>query len=321
MLRTALITGITGQDGSYLAELLLSLGYEVHGVVRPGSSSSRIAHLAGQKLILHPADMTDQPALLRVLDAVRPAEVYHLAACSYVPDSWRSTVATSEVTALGTARLLESIREVDRTIRFCQAGSSQMFGRPDESPQNEATPFRPQSPYAAAKCYAHWLTAAYREEFGIFACGAILYNHESPRRGLQFVTRKITSTAARIRLGQAEKLVLGNLDARRDWGFAGDYVRALWLMLQHDRADDYVIGTGRTHSVRELLELAFSHLGLDYRAYVSRDAALARRSDGAILVGDASKARRILNWQPEVDFAELVRMMVEADLRTCRSAH
>ena len=315
MVRTALITGVTGQDGSYLAEHLLSLGYEVHGLARPDSDTSRIAHLSEQPLIVHHADLTDKTSLLNVIDAVRPREIYNLAAQSFVPDSWTATVQTSDVTALGAARLLECIREVDNQIRFCQAGSSQMFGRVTTSPQNEQTPLCPLTPYAAAKSYAHWVTSAYRDQFGLFASNAILFNHESPRRGRQFVTRKITSTAARIRRGMARQLTMGNLDSQRDWGFAGDYVRAMWLMLQHDRADDYVIGSGTAHSVRELLDLAFSRLGLNYQQYVVVDPQLVRSADDMVLAADTAKARRELGWKPEVDFRELIHMMVDADLK------
>ena len=313
--RRALITGITGQDGSYLAEFLLSRGYEVFGVVRRSSSErfERIEHLTERLTLLH-ADLLDTSSLTRALDAAQPQEVYNLAAQSFVPTSWAEPVLTAEFTAVGVTRLLEALRRVCPEARFYQASSSEMFGKVRESPQKESTPFYPRSPYGVAKAYGHFITVNYRESYGLFACSGILFNHESPRRGLEFVTRKITHTAARIRLGLARELRLGNLDARRDWGFAGDYVRAMWLMLQAPQPEDYVIATGRTHSVEDCCRLAFEHVGLDWRAHVVQDPALLRPAEVEFLLGDASKARRELRWEPEVDFPGLVRMMVDADL-------
>jgi GDPmannose 4,6-dehydratase len=313
--RRALITGITGQDGSYLAEFLLSRGYQVFGVVRRSSSErfERIEHLTERLTLLH-ADLLDTSSLTRALDAAQPNEVYNLAAQSFVPTSWAEPVLTAEFTAVGVTRLLEALRRVCPEARFYQASSSEMFGKVRESPQKESTPFYPRSPYGVAKAYGHFITVNYRESYGLFACSGILFNHESPRRGLEFVTRKIAHTAARIRLGLARELRLGNLDARRDWGFAGDYVRAMWLMLQADQPEDYVIATGRTHSVEDCCRLAFEHVGLDWRAHVVQDPALLRPAEVEFLLGDASKARRELRWEPEVDFPGLVRMMVDADL-------
>lgn len=317
MQRRALITGITGQDGSYLAEFLLAQGYEVHGLVRRTSAQGleRIQHLRG-RLTLHPGDLCDQASLLRVLQFAQPHEVYNLAAQSWVPGSWAAPVATAEVTALGVLRMLEAVRAVNPAIRFYQASSSEMFGLPvpGQPMQNEQTRFWPRSPYGAAKVFGHQITVNYRESYGIFACSGILFNHESPRRGVEFVTRKVTRAAARIKLGLDRDLPLGNLDARRDWGFAGDYVRAMWLMLQQDEPDDYVVATGQSHSVRELVELAFARLGLDPVAHVRVDPALLRPADVEHLCGDASKARARLGWQPTVDFCGLIAMMVEADL-------
>lgn len=315
MARRALITGITGQDGSYLAEFLLEKGYEVHGMVRRASTEGfeRINHLR-RRLILHQADLLDQLSLVRLVDEVRPHEVYNLAAMSFVPTSWHQPLLTGEFTGLGVTRMLEAIRHVDDGIRFYQASSSEMFGAVREEPQNESTRFWPRSPYGVAKVYGHWITVNYRESFGIHACSGILFNHESPRRGKEFVTRKVTDAAARIKLGVQEKLYLGNLDAMRDWGYAGDYVWAIWLMLQQPQPDDYVIATGEKHSVRELVELAFSHVGLDWQNYVEIDPKLIRPAEVCTLRGDASKARRDLGWEPRVSFAELVAMMVDADL-------
>lgn len=315
MARRALITGITGQDGSYLAEFLLEKGYEVHGMVRRASTEGfeRINHLRG-RVILHQADLLDQLSLVRLVDEVRPHEVYNLAAMSFVPTSWHQPLLTGEFTGLGVTRMLEAIRHVDDGIRFYQASSSEMFGAVREEPQNESTRFWPRSPYGVAKVYGHWITVNYRESFGIHACSGILFNHESPRRGKEFVTRKVTDAAARIKLGVQEKLYLGNLDAMRDWGYAGDYVWAIWLMLQQPQPDDYVIATGEKHSVRELVELAFSHVGLDWQNYVEIDPELIRPAEVCTLRGDASKARRVLGWEPRVSFAELVAMMVDADL-------
>jgi GDPmannose 4,6-dehydratase len=315
-MKRALITGITGQDGSYLAEFLLARGYEVHGVVRRSSAEifERIDHLHG-RISLHQADLLDQLSLIEVLQLVRPTEVYNLAAMSFVPTSWKQPVLTGEYTGIGVTRMLEAVRLIDpRSIRFYQASSSEMFGKVREVPQTERTPFYPRSPYGVAKVYGHYLTVNYRESYGLFACSGILFNHESPRRGLDFVTRKVTDAVARIKLGLANELRLGNLDARRDWGFAGDYVQAMWLMLQQDRPGDYVVATGQTHSVRELLEVAFAHVGLDWQRYVVQDPAFMRPAEVDVLVGDASRARHELGWEPEVDFPALVRMMVEADL-------
>jgi GDPmannose 4,6-dehydratase len=316
MTKTALITGITGQDGSYLAELLLDQGYAVHGVVRRASTSNleRIAHLQ-DRLTLHPGDLLDQMSLVRVLESVQPTEVYNLAAQSFVPASWEQPLLTGDVDALGAARMLEAIRMIGaKGMRFYQASSSEMFGRVAEEPQRETTPFYPRSPYGVAKLYAHWITVNYRESYGMFACSGILFNHESPRRGLEFVTRKVTNAAARIKLGLAEKLTLGNLDAQRDWGFAGDFVRAMWLMLQQPEPKDYVIATGRKHSVRTLVELAFGHVGLDWRKHVETKPSLLRPAEVDHLRGDASLAKQELGWEPTVTFEELVRMMVDADL-------
>jgi GDPmannose 4,6-dehydratase len=319
MTKRALITGITGQDGSYLAESLLAKGYEVHGMVRRASTEGfeRIQHIR-EHLHLHQADLLDQLSLVRLLADVRPHEVYNLAAMSFVPISWEQPLLTGEFTALGVTRMLEAIRHVDRTIRFYQASSSEMFGAVREEPQNENTPFYPRSPYGVAKVYGHWITVNYRESFGIFACSGILFNHESPRRGKEFVTRKVTDGVARIKLGIEEKLYLGNLDAMRDWGFAGDYVEAMWLMLQQAKPDDYVVATGEKHSVRELVELAFDYVELDWKRHVEIDPKLIRPAEVFTLRGDATKARNVLGWRPKVSFPELVRMMVDADLERVR---
>lgn len=311
----ALITGITGQDGSYLAELLLSKGYEVWGVVRRASTESyeRIDHLR-DRLAFVQADLLDQPSLTAALQEARPDEVYNLAAQSFVPTSWTQPVLTAEFTAVGVTRLLEAIRQVDPSIRFYQASSSEMFGRVLETPQSETTPFYPRSPYGVAKVYGHYITVNYRESYGMYACSGILFNHESPRRGLEFVTRKVTDGAARIKLGLADHLTLGNLDARRDWGFAGDYVEAMWRMLQQEEAADYVVATGVTNTVDRLVQVAFDHAGLDRDEHVRTDPALIRPAEVDLLVGDASKAREELGWEPSVDFEGLVRMMVDADL-------
>jgi GDPmannose 4,6-dehydratase len=315
-MKKAIITGITGQDGSYLAEWLLEKGYEVHGVVRRASTENfdRIAHLTG-RVRLHQADLLDQLSLIEVFREVRPQEVYNLAAMSFVPTSWRQPVLTGEFTAIGVTRVLEAIRLLDpHGIRFYQASSSEMFGQVRETPQKETTPFHPRSPYGVAKVYGHHITVNYRESYGMFCCSGILFNHESPRRGLEFVTRKVTDGAARVKRGRAQELRLGNLDARRDWGFAGDYVEAMWLMLQQDRPDDYVIATGEAHTVQELVETAFGHVGLDWRRYVVQDPALVRPAEVDLLLGDAGKAARQLGWRPRVGFHELIRRMVEADL-------
>jgi GDPmannose 4,6-dehydratase len=317
--RRALITGITGQDGSYLAEFLLEKGYRVYGMVRRSSTESfeRIAHLR-DRIEIREGDLLDQLSLIMLLRDIDPQEVYNLAAMSFVPTSWEQPILTGEVTALGATRLLEAIRVTDRSIRFYQASSSEMFGKVRETPQTELTPFHPRSPYGVAKTYAHYITVNYRESYGIFACSGILFNHESPRRGKQFVTRKITDGVARIKHGLARELRLGNLDAKRDWGFAGDYVQAMWLMLQQSQPDDYVVATGETHTVRELCEVAFAHADLDWSRYVAVDPALVRPAEVDLLIGDASKARRALGWAPKHSVQELVRMMVDADLRAVR---
>jgi len=311
----ALITGITGQDGSYLAELLLEKGYEVIGMVRRSSTESfeRIDHFK-HKVKLVQADLLDQLSIISIIDEYRPAEVYNLAAQSFVPASWTQPVLTGEFNSLGVTKVLEAIRLVDKKIKFYQASSSEMFGKVQEVPQTESTPFYPRSPYGVAKVYAHWITVNYRESYDIHANSGILFNHESPRRGLEFVTRKITDAAVRIKLGLADKVQLGNLDAKRDWGYAGDYVRAMWMMLQQPEPDDFVIATGRTHSVEKLARLAFEHVGLDFRDHVETDPALVRPAEVDLLVGDASRAREKLNWEPKVSFEELIKMMVEADL-------
>ncbi|MGD8404150.1 MAG: GDP-mannose 4,6-dehydratase [Anaerolineales bacterium] len=312
---TALITGITGQDGSYLAELLLSKGYEVIGVARRSSTitSERIDHLLDD-IITVQGDLTDQGSILGLIEEYEPIEVYNLAAQSFVPTSWRQPALTGDVTALGVTRMLEAIRFVNPKIRFYQASSSEMFGKVLEVPQKESTPFYPRSPYGVAKVYGHWITVNYRESFNLFATSGILFNHESPRRGLEFVTRKITDGVARIKLGLSKELRLGNLDARRDWGYAGDYVEAMWLMLQQDAPDNFVIGTGETHSVREFCEIAFGHLGLDYSDFVVRDERFYRPAEVDLLISDPSKANTRLGWKPTVSFRELVTMMVEADM-------
>ncbi len=321
-MKKALITGITGQDGSYLAEWLLTKGYEVHGVVRRSSSENfdRLKAVR-DKVTLHQADLLDQYSLIDVVRQVGPDEVYNLAAMSFVPTSWKQPVLTGEFTAIGVTRVLEAIRLLGpKKIRFYQASSSEMFGKVLEVPQKETTPFYPRSPYGVAKVYGHYITVNYRESYGMFACSGILFNHESPRRGLEFVTRKVTDGAVRIKLGLAKELRLGNLDAKRDWGFAGDYVKAMWLMLQQDTPDDYVVATGETHSVQELVEIAFECAGLDWKKHVVQDPALMRPAEVDLLIGDPGKARRVLKWQPEVDFRGLVKMMVEADLERYRSA-
>jgi GDPmannose 4,6-dehydratase len=311
----ALITGITGQDGSYLAELLLSKGYTVYGMVRRSSQDSlgRIEHLRTRLHILQ-GDLLDATSLQKILHDSRPNEVYNLAAQSFVPASWEQPILTGEFTALGVTRMLEAIRSEDPSIRFYQASSSEMFGKVREVPQSENTPFHPRSPYGVSKVYGHYITINARESYNLFAVSGILFNHESPRRGKEFVTRKITRTAAAIRLGLATHLELGNLDARRDWGFAGDYVEAMWRMLQHDTPEDFVIATGETHSVREFCEQAFSHLGMDYRDHVRVNTSLVRPAEVDLLVGNAKKAKMKLNWEAKVRFSQLVKMMVDADL-------
>jgi GDPmannose 4,6-dehydratase len=317
---TALITGVTGQDGSYLAELLLSKGYQVVGMVRRSSTVTfeRIEQIVDQ-IIIVPGDLHDQSSLVNVLEEYKPTEVYNLAAQSFVPTSWSQAVLTGEVTAMGVTRLLEAIRLVDPKIRFYQASSSEMFGKVLEVPQRESTPFYPRSPYGVAKVYGHWITVNYRESYDMFAVSGILFNHESPRRGLEFVTRKISRGAAMIKLGLLKELRLGNLEARRDWGFAGDYVEAIWLMLQQENPDNYVIGTGETHAVREFCEIAFSHLSLDYKDYVVQDSRFYRPAEVDLLVSDPTKARMELKWEQSVNFDELVYMMVDADMERLKA--
>jgi len=319
MTRKALITGITGQDGSYLAEFLLQKGYEVHGMVRRASTENyeRIGSLF-DRITLHQADLLDQLSIITIIQEIRPQEVYNFAAQSFVPTSWSQPLLTGEFTALGVTRMLEAVRLVDPSIRFYQASSSEMFGATKQEPQNENTSFHPRSPYGVSKVYGHWITVNYRESYGIFACSGILFNHESPLRGKEFVSRKITDAAARIKLGVQDKLLLGNLDAQRDWGFAGDYIDAAWRMLQQDQPDDYVVATGIKHSVRDLVELAFDRVGLDWRKYVVLDPKQLRPAEIYTLRGDASKARRVLGWEPKVSFNELVNMMVDADLERVR---
>src|SRR5436190_1278892 len=320
MARRALITGITGQDGSYLAELLLDKGYDVFGTVRRSSAPNlwRIDHLL-DRITLKPADLLDQLSLLRVIDEIRPHEIYNLAAMSFVPASWDQPMLTGEFNSQGVTRLLDAIRRVDPGIRFYQASSSEMFGKVREVPQTELTPFYPRSPYGVSKVFAHYITVNYRESYNLFAVSGMLFNHESPRRGLEFVTRKVAHGVARIKLGMADTLPVGNLDAHRDWGFAGDYVRAMWLMLQPDRPDDYVVATGVSHSVRELVEIAFGHAGLDWQKHVRVDPALLRPAEVDHLLGDASKARAELGWAPTVDFKPLIEMMVDADIQRLAS--
>jgi len=313
--KRALITGITGQDGSYLAELLLDKGYDVYGLVRRASTTNywRIEHLL-DRIQLKPADLLDQLSVIRVIDAIRPNELYNLAAMSFVPASWDQPLLTGEFNSQGVTRVLEAVRHVDPSIRLYQASSSEMFGKVREIPQTELTPFYPRSPYGVSKVFAHYITVNYRESYDLFAVSGILFNHESPRRGLEFVTRKVTDGVARIKLGIADALSLGNLDAQRDWGFAGDYVRAMWMMLQQERADDYVIATGESHSVRNLVETAFAHVGLDWQKHVRTDPRFLRPAEVDHLIGDPSKARAALGWHPAVNFKGLVQMMVDADL-------
>jgi len=319
--KRALITGVTGQDGSYLAELLLDKGYEVCGMIRRASTESveRIAHVV-DRITLVQADLLDQASLVGALEEARPNEVYNLAAQSFVPTSWRQPVLTAEFTGTGVTRMLEAVRAVDPSIRFYQASSSEMFGKVDEIPQNERTPFHPRSPYGVAKVYGHFITVNYRESYGLYAVSGILFNHESPRRGVEFVTRKITDAVARIKLGLAEELRLGNLEAKRDWGFAGDYVDAIWRMLQQEAPSDYVVATGTEHSVREFVETAFEHAGLDPERHVVIDPSFVRPAEVDHLVGDASRARAELGWETRVSFRELVEMMVDADLARLEGA-
>jgi len=315
-MKKALITGITGQDGSYLAEFLLSKGYKVYGLVRRSSNINleRILHLK-DKIELIQGDLLDDNSLINAVQTAEPDEVYNLAAQSFVPTSWSQPILTGEFTALGVTRMLEAIRVVNPRIRFYQASSSEMFGKAVETPQNEKTPFYPRSPYGVAKVYGHWITVNYRESYGMFCCSGILFNHESPRRGLEFVTRKVTNAVARIKLGLQQELRIGNLEAKRDWGYAGDYVRAMWLMLQQDEPDDYVVATGKTHSVQELVEIAFDYVGLDWRKYTVVDSKFVRPAEVDLLLGDASKARQKLGWHPTISFEEMIRMMVEHDLK------
>jgi len=320
MVNRALITGITGQDGAFLAELLLQKGYEVHGMVRRSSTENfeRIAHL-GNNITLHQADLLDQLSIVRLIREVKPDELYNLAAQSFVPTSFEQPLLTGEFTGLGVARVLEAVRNVDRHIRVYQASSSEMFGCVREEPQNEKTPFWPRSPYGVAKVYGYWITVNYRESYDIFACNGILFNHESELRGKEFVTRKITDTVARIKHGQATELRLGNLDALRDWGYAGDYVRAMWMILNHNKPDDYVVATGEKHSVREFVQLAFEFAGLDWEKYVVVDQKYFRPAEVTTLCGDSTKIRETLGWKPEVSFADLVNKMMEADLRRVKT--
>ena len=320
MAQRALITGITGQDGSYLAEFLLEKGYEVFGLVRRTSTInfSRIEHIQ-DRLRLIPGDMLDQTSLQLALAECQPTEVYNLAAQSFVQTSWTQPVFTGDVTALGVTRLLDAIRHVDPSIRFYQASSSEMFGKVREVPQRETTPFYPRSPYGVAKVYGHWITVNYRESYNLHATSGILFNHESPRRGIEFVTRKVTYNVAKIKLGLANDLRLGNLDARRDWGFAGDYVRAMWLMLQQDTPDDFLVATGETHSVEELVTVAFDYVGLDWHDYVVQDPRYMRPAEVDLLVGDPSKAGKVLGWEPQVTFTQLIQMMIDADLKLLES--
>jgi GDPmannose 4,6-dehydratase len=311
----ALITGITGQDGSYLAEFLLDKGYEVYGIVRRSSLEKfdRIEAIT-EKIRFVEGDLTDQSSLDQALQQLKPDELYNLAAQSFVPVSWNQPVLTADVTGLGALRVMEAIRKHSPQTKFLQASSSEMFGKVREKPQTEKTPFHPRSPYGVAKTFGHHITVNYRESYGLFACSSICFNHESPRRGIEFVTRKVSQTVAKIKLGVADKLKMGNIDAQRDWGFAGDYIRAMWLMLQQPQADDYVIATGKTHSVQELLEVAFSHAGLDWKKYVEIDPKLVRPAEVDYLCGDASKAKKVLGWEPQVTFKQLIEMMVDADL-------
>jgi GDPmannose 4,6-dehydratase len=320
--KVALITGITGQDGSYLAEHLVEQGYKVYGMVRRSSVEKfdRISHLIG-KIELVQGDLLDQLSLINIIQKIKPHEIYNLAAQSFVPTSWDQPVLTAEFTAVGVTRMLEAIRLTDRNIRFYQASSSEMYGKVRETPQTELTPFYPRSPYGVAKAYGHYITVNYRESYNIFAVSGILFNHESPRRGLEFVTRKVTDGVARIKLGLQQELRLGNLDAKRDWGFAGDYVKAMWLMLQQSTPDDYVISTGETHSVQELVEVAFGRVGLDWQKYVKIDKAFLRPAEVDLLIGDCSKAKRELGWTPSVSFKQMIEMMVDSDLKIIQKEH
>lgn len=314
--KRALITGITGQDGSYLADLLLEKGYKIYGMVRRSSTEKfdRIEHIREQ-IEIRQADLLDQLSIINLIEEAKPDEIYNLAAQSFVPTSWVQPVLTAEFTAIGVTKILEAIRLVNKKIRFYQASSSEMFGRVKEVPQTEETPFHPRSPYGVAKVYGHYITINYRESYDIFACSGILFNHESPRRGMEFVTRKVTAAAAKIKLGLAKELKLGNLEAKRDWGYAYDYVDAMWRMLQQKKPDDYVIATGRTHTVQRLVEIAFQHVGLNWKKYVKIDETLKRPAEVDLLVGDYSKAKKVLKWEPKVSFEELIEMMVDADFK------
>ena len=328
MVKKALVTGITGQDGSYLAELLLAKGYEVHGIIRRASTfnTGRIDHLYqdphinGVRLFLHYGDIADSTNLIKLLYRIQPDEIYHLAAQSHVRVSFDIPEYTGDVTGLGTVRILEAIRETGLKARFYQASSSEMYGKAKEIPQRETTPFYPRSPYGAAKVYAYWVTVNYRESYGLFACNGILFNHESPRRGETFVTRKVSRAVARIQAGMDNELYLGNLEAKRDWGYAKEYVEAIWLMLQQDRPDDYVIATGEAHSVREFVEEAFSYVGLDWRKYVKKDPRYYRPSEVDLLIGDPSKAKRVLEWEAKTRFRDLIHLMVDADIATVKES-
>ncbi len=322
MKKKALITGITGQDGSYLAEFLLDKGYEVYGMVRRSSMEKfdRIDHIK-DKINIRQADLLDQYSIIKLVDEIQPDEIYNLAAMSFVPTSWSQPVLTAEFTAVGVTRMLEAIRAVNTKIKFYQASSSEMFGKVKEIPQTEKTPFHPRSPYGVAKVYGHWITVNYRESYDIFAVSGILFNHESPRRGIEFVTRKVTYNVAKIKLGITKELRMGNLDAKRDWGFAGDYVRAMWMMLQQYEPGDYIIATGENHTVRELVEIAFSYVGLNYKDHVIIDEKFLRPAEVDILIGDSSKARKKLGWKPGVSFEKLIKMMVDSDLELVKKEY
>lgn len=322
MAKRALITGITGQDGSYLADFLLGKGYDVFGMVRRSSMEKfdRIEHIKDE-ITIKQADLLDQYSLIKIIEDTKPEEIYNLAAMSFVPTSWNQPVLTAQFTAIGVTRVLEAIRAINPKIKFYQASSSEMFGKVKSIPQNEKTPFHPRSPYGVAKVYGHWITVNYRESYDIFAASGILFNHESPRRGIEFVTRKITYNAAKIKLGLLKELPLGNLEAKRDWGYAGDFVRAMWLMLQHDTPEDFVISTGETHSVRELVEIAFSRLDLDYNEYVTLDKQFMRPAEVDLLIGDSSKAKEKLGWEPTVGFRQLIEMMVDSDIKLIKEEY
>ncbi len=322
MAKKALITGVTGQDGSYLADFLLEKGYEVFGMVRRSSMEKfdRIDHIK-DRIHIKQADLLDQYSIIKLLEEVQPEEIYNLAAMSFVPTSWTQPVLTAEFTGVGVTRMLEAVRAVNPGMRFYQASSSEMFGKVQEIPQSEKTPFHPRSPYGVAKVYGHCITINYRESYDIFGVSGILFNHESPRRGLEFVTRKVTYNAAKIKLELAKELRMGNLDAKRDWGFAGDYVKAMWMMMQQPEADDFVIATGETHSVKELVETAFSYLNLDYKDFVVTDERFIRPADVELLIGDSSKAKDKLGWKPDVNFENLVKMMVDADMDSLKKEY